>query len=86
LTDYEIIHPVARGAERDAVRAIGERPDFRDDDPGAGAPGIAEVDDEELDHGGGGLAGGRLGGPIVLVLGYEDGDDYVAGEFVSYGV
>jgi len=41
------IHPVGGRAEGDAVGSIGQRPDLGHDDPRAGAPGVAEVDDEE---------------------------------------
>ena len=51
LADDKVVHPVGGGAEGDAVGAVGHGPDFCDEDPGAGAPGVAEVDDEEPDHG-----------------------------------
>ncbi len=78
MTYDEIIHPIGARAESDAVGTVGEGPYFGDEDPGAGSPGIPEVDYEEPDHGDGGPAGGRLGGPLVAVFGDEDSDDDVA--------
>ena len=41
-------------------------------------PGVAEVDDEEPDHGYGGPASSAVIGPGTLVFGDDDGDDHVA--------
>lgn len=51
LTDDEVVHPVGAGTESNAVGAIGHGPNFCDEDPGAGTPGVAEMDNEEPDHG-----------------------------------
>ena len=51
LTDDEVVHPVGAGAESNTVRAIGHGPDFCNEDPGAGTPGVAEMNNEKPDHG-----------------------------------
>ena len=78
LADDEVGHPVRRRAERDAVGAVGQGPHLADDDPAAGAPAVAKVDDEEPDHADGRPAGRLVRGPPVLVDAEEDGDDGVA--------
>lgn len=78
LPDDEIAHPIAARAQRDTVRTVRHRPHLADDDPAAGSPRVAEVDDEEPDEGDGGPAGGFVRGPLVDVDAEEDGDDGVA--------
>ena len=51
LTDDEVVHPVGGCAQGNAVGAVGHGPDFCDENPGAWSPGVAEVNNEEPDHG-----------------------------------
>ena len=78
LPDDEITHPIAARAQRDTIRTVRHRPHLADDDPAAGTPRVAEINDEEPDEGDGGPAGGFVRGPLVDVDAEEDGDDGVA--------
>ena len=78
LTDYEVVHPVGRGSESDAVWTAGNWPDLCDDDPGTWSPRVSETGNEDPDHGDGGPARTNVCRPVALVSGYEDGNDEVA--------
>ena len=78
LPDYEITHPIRARAQRNTIRPVRQRPHLGDDDPPAGAPAVAEIDDEQPDEGAGGPAGGLVRGPLVGVDAEEGGDDDVA--------
>jgi hypothetical protein len=72
--DDAVPEPVGGGREGDAARANGQREDLADDDPGAGAPGRSEEEDEDADECDFGLDG--IG--VVAIDRTGDGDDKLA--------
>ena len=80
LPDDEIVHPITTRAYADTKRAITQGPDLRDQDPCAGTPAVAEVDDKEPNKDDGRPARGfvPVDGPGVFVTAGDDGDDEVA--------
>lgn len=83
LPDDEVVHPVRRRAQGDSIGPRAEGPDLRHEDPGAGAPGVAEMDDEEPDHADGGPARCGLIFPIICIPCEDDGDNKVAGTVIQ---
>lgn len=79
LANDEVVHPVGRGTKCDTIRTVGHGPDLRNDNPCTWAPGIAEEDDEEPHHDASSPASALMAWPVVLVTGYDTGDDEVAG-------
>ena len=67
-SDGEVVKPVGRRADRDALCAQAERKHLCDDDPCARAPREAKADGEEPDEDDGGPACGAVCGPVVLAL------------------
>lgn len=76
---HEVVHPVARCAKSDTIWTGAQGPNFSNDDPSAGSPAVAEVNDEQPDHADGSPTGTLLVRPVVGVLGKNDSDDDVAG-------
>ena len=75
LADDEVRHPIRRRTKSNAVSAIGQRPDFADDDLTARPPAVSEVDDEKPNHRDGRPTRSLMSGPLMLVDTEEDGDD-----------
>jgi len=75
-----VVHPVTGSAERDTVRALGDGPDFSNDNPGARSPAVAEENDEEPDHGTSSPTGtgSATNSPLVPVATDETSNDDVA--------
>lgn len=65
--------PVGARTQRNTVWAVGHRPDLRDDNPGARAPRVSEMDDEEPDHDHSGPSGGLVVFPVRLERGGDGG-------------
>lgn len=66
-------------AERNTVRAVGQRPDFGNQDPRARTPRVSEMDDKQPDHDDGCPASGLVSFPLVLIFGDDDGLRGVSG-------
>ena len=90
--DDGVPQPVGGGGEGDTAGADGQGEDLADDDPGAGAPGGGEPEDEDGDEGDLGVDGGDVVGQVGLTRGVrgvrvrvveadgdtDDGDDELA--------
>lgn len=77
LSNDKVIHPVTRSTQCRAVRAGADRPDFSNQNPCTGTPGVAKVDDEEPHHDHSGPTGALRVVEVVDVFGEDDSDDYM---------
>jgi hypothetical protein len=92
LADDEVVHPVGGSCEMSADGVLRHivitqhvppkaipYGDLSNDNPSAGTPAVTEVDNEQPDHDNSSPASALVSGPLVFILGEDDGNDDVAG-------
>jgi hypothetical protein len=71
--------PVGRSTKRNTIWTVGQRPNLSDNNPGARAPGVTEVNNEQPNHDHGSPSSTLVVWPVIGEAGNNGSDDEMAG-------